>query len=77
MNINFEYYKVFYYVARFGSMSLAAERLMNNQSNVSRIIKKLELSLEIKLFERTKSGTVLTENGRILEDFFTDFFSHA
>ena len=66
MNINFEYYKVFYYVARYGSMSLAAERLMNNQSNVSRIIKKLEQSLEIKLFERTKSGTVLTENGRIL-----------
>ena len=30
MYISFEYYRIFYYVAKYGSISQAAEALMNN-----------------------------------------------
>lgn len=40
MYISFDYYRAFYYVAKYGSISQAAEALMNNQPNVSRTIKE-------------------------------------
>ena len=40
-NINFEYYKVFYYVARYGSFTQAAKALYSNQPNVARVINLL------------------------------------
>ena len=63
MNIDFDYYKTFYYVAKYSSMSIAAEKMMTNQPNVSRIIKRLERELGCKLFIRNKKGVMLTDSG--------------
>ena len=42
MYISYDYYRVFYYVARYGNVSQAARLLLNNQPNLTRTIKKLE-----------------------------------
>ena len=54
MYISFEYYRIFYYVAKYGSISQAAEALMNNQPNISRTIKNLESELNCTLFVRSR-----------------------
>lgn len=54
MYISYDYYRVFYYVAKFGNASLAAKELLNNQPNVTRTIKKLESELGCPLFSRSK-----------------------
>ena len=40
--MNFEYYRIFYYVAKYQNITQAAGALFSNQPNVSRIIHKLE-----------------------------------
>lgn len=42
MNINFELYKVFYYVAKNSSISRAANEMMISQPAISKSIKILE-----------------------------------
>lgn len=66
MNVNLEYYKVFYYVARTGSLTLAAEMLSVSQPAVSQAMKQLESTLDVKLFDRTKKGVKLTQEGNVL-----------
>ncbi len=66
MNINFEYYKIFYYVAKSGSFSAAAKILLNNQPNITRTVKKLESELGCVLFIRQKNGVLLTPEGERL-----------
>lgn len=63
MNINYEYYKIFYYTAKYKSFTKAAEALYSNQPNISRTIAKLESELECKLFIRSKNGLILTPEG--------------
>lgn len=65
-NIDFELYKVFYYVAKNNNLSKAANDLFVSQPAVSQSLKKLEEELGIKLFYRTKNGMNLTEDGEIL-----------
>ena len=65
-NINFEYYKVFYYVARYGSFTRAAQALYGNQPNVARVINLLEQELGCQLMIRTNRGIRLTEEGKKL-----------
>ena len=50
MYISYDYYRIFYYVARYGSISKAASVLMNNQPNLTRTIKNLEGELGCPLF---------------------------
>lgn len=64
MNINLDYYKVFYTVARKGNITKAAEELMISQPAISKCIKILEEQLSGKLFVRTKKGVTLTEEGK-------------
>ena len=45
MNITYDYYRVFYYVARCGSFTRAAQALLSNQPNVSKAIQNLENQL--------------------------------
>ena len=45
MNISYDYYRAFYYVAKYKSFTGAASALLNNQPNVTRMIKKLEEAL--------------------------------
>ena len=66
MDNSFEYYKVFYYVARYLNISKAAKVLSTGQPNVTRTIKKLEGSLGCELFVRTNSGVILTRQGETL-----------
>lgn len=49
MDINFEYYKIFYYVAKYKNITKAAGVLKSNQPNVTRVIKLLESQLNCAL----------------------------
>lgn len=42
MYISYDYYRVFYYVAKYGSITQAAKILLNSQPNLTRTIKTLE-----------------------------------
>lgn len=66
MDINFEYYKIFYYVAKYKNITRAAAALGSNQPNVTRIMKLLEEGLHCKLLVREARGVMLTEAGERL-----------
>ena len=61
--INLELYKVFYTVARCGSLTKAAEELYISQPAVSQAIKQLEAQLGTPLFKRMHKGIELTAQG--------------
>ncbi|MBE7081574.1 MAG: LysR family transcriptional regulator [Clostridiales bacterium] len=61
--VNLELYRVFYVVAKCGSLTKAAEELFISQPAVSQAIKQLETQLGGKLFNRTHKGMELTETG--------------
>ena len=63
MSANLEYYKIFYYVAKYRSFTRAAEILVSSQPSVSRTIKMLEQDLNCTLFTRTQKGVTLTPEG--------------
>lgn len=69
---NLDYYKVFYYVARCGSVSEAAGELSISQPAVSQAIKQLETALGAKLFTRVSRGVKLTAEGEALFPFVRD-----
>ena len=64
MNSNFEYYKIFYYVAKYENLTKAATVLKISQPAVTRTIHKLENELGCRLFTRSKTGMQLTPEGR-------------
>lgn len=72
MNINMELYKIFYIVAKNGSISAAANILFISQPAITFQIKKLEEQLDVSLFTRTKHGVILTEEGKILFNYVKD-----
>lgn len=63
---NLEYYKVFYHVARAGSLTVAAGELNISQPAVSQSVKQLEAALSVKLFTRASKGVRLTAEGELL-----------
>ena len=65
-DINYELYKVFYYVATSLSFSEASKKLYISQSAVSQSIKLLEKKLDRKLFIRTTKKVTLTPAGELL-----------
>jgi DNA-binding transcriptional LysR family regulator len=68
MDVNFELYKVFYYVAKNLSFSKASKKLFISQSAVSQSIKTLEKKLNTKLFYRNTKNITLTGEGKLLYD---------
>lgn len=66
MNVNFEYYKIFYNVAKNKNITKTANELMISQPAVSKSIKNLEDQIGCSLFTRSKSGVNLTEEGKTL-----------
>ena len=66
MDVNYELYKVFYYVARSLSFSDAAADLFISQSAVSQSVKLLERRLGQTLFIRSTKKVALTKEGEIL-----------
>lgn len=63
MNINFEYYKIFYNVAKNKNITKTANELMISQPAISKSIKNLESWMGCSLFVRNKFGVSLTEEG--------------
>ncbi len=51
-------------VARYGSISKAAEEMFLSQPNLSISIRNLEQELGYRLFDRTNHGIIITEKGR-------------
>lgn len=72
MEINFEYYKVFYYVAKYEKISEAAEKLFISQPAITQTIKKLEEALNMQLFYRNREGVTLTEEGKNIYEYIKD-----
>ena len=66
MDINYELYKVFYYVATTLSFSEASRQLYISQSAVSQSIKTLEKKLNTGLFIRSTKSVQLTPEGETL-----------
>jgi len=66
MNINYEYYRIFYYVGKHKNLSQAAEVLHNNQPNISRTIKLMEHEFGCNLIVRSNRGISLTPEGEQL-----------
>lgn len=60
MDINFEYYKIFYYVAKYCNFTKAARALGNSQPNVTRAMNNLEQQINSILFIRNNRGVQLT-----------------
>lgn len=71
MNINLEYYKVFYYVGKTGSITQAARELSLSQPAVSQSIRHLEEELHARLFLRTSKGVRLTKEGDVLYHYIS------
>lgn len=63
MYISYDYYRVFYYVAKYGNITQAAKILLNNQPNLTRAIKALEGELGCPLFIRNNRGVKMTPEG--------------
>ena len=61
--VNLELYRVFYMVAKCGSLTKAADELYISQPAVSQSIKQLESQLGTSLFNRTHRGMELSEKG--------------
>lgn len=66
MSVTFDYYRVFYHVAKYQSFTRAAKLLMSSQPNVTRAIGKLEDELGCRLFVRSNKGVTLTPEGEKL-----------
>ena len=66
MDINFEYYKIFYYVAKYCNFTKAARALGNSQPNVTRAMNNLEQQINSLLFIRNNRGVQLTPEGERL-----------
>jgi len=69
MNIDLEYYRIFYYVAKAGSFTQAGEDLCISQPAVSQAIKLLETNLGSRLFIRIPKGVRLTPEGEVLYNY--------
>ena len=52
VNINFEYYKVFYVIAKNKNITKAANELNISQPAISRMLKTMEDQMNTKLFIR-------------------------
>ena len=66
MNINLEYYRIFYHVVKEGSITAAAKVLCVSQPAVSQTIRQLETALDTPLFLRAQKGVRLTAEGQAL-----------
>lgn len=76
MNISYDYYRIFYYVAKYKSFSGAARVLFNNQPNLTRMMNRLEEELGCTLFIRQRHGVSLTPEGEKLYAHVAVAFEH-
>lgn len=74
-NINLNFYKTFYEVAKSGSISAASKSSYISQPAISRAIKKLEEDLNVELFYRNLNGMELTAKGKSLLFYIEEAFN--
>lgn len=72
--VNFNHLYYFYRVAVHHSVSRASKELLIAQSALSTQLKQLEESMEVTLFNRTKGGMDLTENGELVFRYASQMF---
>ena len=68
-------YKIFKTVAEEGSFLKAAEKLYISQPAISKSVKRLEDSLNVKIFVREARGVRLTNDGQMLYEHITAAFN--
>lgn len=61
--VDLEKVRIFYHVAKEGSLKRASQVLELSESVISRHLSRLETELQIKLFVRRKAGLALTDDG--------------
>lgn len=66
MAFSYDYYRIFYHAAKYGSFTQAARILSSNQPNITRAMNSLEAQLGCKLFVRSRNGVTLTPEGETL-----------
>ena len=66
MYVDWEYYKIFYYVAKYQNFTRAARVLGDNQANITHAMNRLESQLNCVLFIRSNRGVTLTPEGELL-----------
>lgn len=66
MSVNFEFYRTFYYTAKYGSISAAAKALYVTQPTVTHAIQSMERELGCTLFIRNPRGVVMTPEAQML-----------
>ena len=64
--MNIRHFETFYWIARLGGFTAAAERVQATQSTVSTRVRELEASLGVKLFDRSHRQVRLTPKGKEL-----------
>lgn len=64
--LNIELLKIFYFVAKTGSLTKASKLLGHPKSKLSKDLSKLEDALEHKVLNRSPRGVTMTEKGLIL-----------
>ena len=75
MSVSYDSYKIFYYVAYYQNITLAAKALFLTQPTVSHYILNLEKELNCKLFLRSKRGVRLSPEGELLFEHISKAYS--
>lgn len=74
-HLNYHHLRLFWEVARAGSLRAASARLHLSQPTISAQIKALEKSLDEPLFDRTGRGLKLTTGGRLVMECAAEIFA--
>lgn len=74
--INFHHLRVFYHVAKNLSYTLAARDLYISQPAVTKQVKALEDTWNLKLFNKRGAKIYLTEEGKALSEYAAKVFSY-
>lgn len=69
LRMNILHMKYIEEVAKCGSINKAAEKLLIGQPNLSRVVKSVEKSFNIEIFERSAKGMTLTSEGEMLMEY--------
>lgn len=73
--LNYHHLRLFWEVARAGSLRAAAQKLHLSQPTISAQIKSLEGALEQALFDRTGRSLKLTAAGKLVMERAEEIFS--
>ena len=66
MKMNLSQLEYIIEVAKSGNISIASQNLFVSQAGISQSITNLEEELGVKIFNRSRAGTILTEEGNII-----------